>query len=207
MFTNFFKLPTFEREKIIFKKVYSTIQTAINSDLNIKIITYDNTTLFLKPHSILTNSEGIHNYVIGKTKINDTDQFYIFPQRINLISNVIINRKTKYQFTEADYDIIKKMIRNGVQFFYQSKEENITIEFTKKGFDLYKRTFLQKPEPISPIKIENNKYILEFDCSLFHMQIYIYKFGEDAKIIKPKILAETLKDFYFKAYSKYDDTE
>ena len=102
--------------------------------------------------------------------------------------------------------LIDKMKRNGIQFNYKS-EENIIVEFTEKGFDLYNKTFLQKPNPIRPVEIINEKYILEFDCSYFQSQNFLCKFGKEAKVIKSKKLARKIQEFHYQTYSIYDKEE
>ena len=207
MLSSFFKLPTFEREIIIFKNEYDTIKNAIKDNINLIIITKEKSTIRLKPICIDTTNEEIHNYIIGKEAANKSDHFIIAPRKLRSIKNIYPDRKTKIDLTEQDLVLINKMKRNGIQFNYKSDEENIIVEFTKKGFDLYNKTFLQKPNPIHPMEIINEKYILEFDCSYFQLQNFLYKFGKEAKVIKPKKLAKKIQEFHYQAYSIYNKEE
>ena len=96
------------------------------------------------------------------------------------------------------------MIKNGVQFKYGDNEEHIIIQFNQKAYDLFKIRYLNKPMPIKTTQLENNHYLLEFDCSYFQAETFFYIFAKDIKIISPKVLATEFKNSYLNAANQYN---
>lgn len=204
MLNDFFTLRANEREIILFKAEYNALKSAIINNHCVKITTNDNIKLLIKPYDILTNNESIYNYLIGKHYNEKTNTFCITTQRLTRIKKVIIDFHSTITFSNNDNLIIQKMIKNGVQFKYDEHEKNIVAKFSETGYEVYKRTFLQKPLPINEEYNENEKtYALTFDCSYFQAKLFFSRFGKDAQITEPKELVEYFQNFYNNAYIKH----
>lgn len=203
---SFFQLPIYKREIYLFKENYSKIQNAIDKQKSISFKTNDNSIFEMKPYLIMEHKEKIYNYVIGKVKNNQNDCYEIATRKLMNITEVSVhfNSESDITFSDTDFKAFHKMIKNGVQFKYGDNEEPIIILFNQKAYDLFKIRYLNKPMPVKTTQLENNQYLLEFDCSYFQAKTFFYIFAEDIKIISPKVLATEFKNSYLNAASQYN---
>lgn len=204
---SFFQLPIYKREIYLFKENYSKIQHAIDQQKSISFKTNDNLIFEMKPYLIMEHKEKIYNYMIGKVRDNQSGCYEIATRKLMNIAEVSVhfNSESETVFSDADIKAFNKMIKNGVQFKYGDNEEHIIIRFNQKAYDLFKIRYLNKPMPIKTTQLENNQYLLEFDCSYFQAKTFFYIFAEDIKIISPKVLATEFKNSYLNAANQYND--
>lgn len=62
----------------------------------------------------------------------------------------------------------------------ESTKNYSIVRLTNKGIKLFNEIYLNRPHPI---KIEKNEYF--FDCSYTQLEVYFFKFGYEALIVKP----------------------
>lgn len=204
---SFFQLPIYKREIYLFKENYSKIQNAINKQKSISFKTNVNIIFEMKPYLIMEHKEKIYNYVIGKAKNNQSGNYEIATRKLMNITEVSVhhNSESETVFSDTDINTFNKMIKNGVQFKYRDNEEHIIIQINQKAYNLFKIRYLNKPMPIKTTQLENNEYLLEFDCSYFQSKAFFYIFAEDIKIISPKVLATEFKNSYLNAANQYNN--
>lgn len=203
---SFFQLPIYKREIYLFKENYSKIQNAIDQQKSLSFKTNDNMIFEMKSYLIMEHKEKIYNYVIGKVKNNQSGCYEIATRKLMNIAEVSVhyNCGSDTTFSDTDIHTFHKMIKNGVQFKYGNSEEPIIIQFNQKAYDLFKIRYLNIPVPIKTTQLENNEYLLEFDCSYFQAKTFFYIFAEDIKIISPKSLATEFKSSYLNAANQYN---
>ena len=201
---SFFQLPIYKREIYLFKENYSKIQHAIDQQKSISFKTNDNLIFEMKPYLIMEHK--IYNYVIGKVRDNQSGCYEIATRKLMNITEVSVhfNSESETVFSDAGIKTFNKMIKNGVQFKYGDNEEHIIIRFNQKAYDLFQIRYLNKPMPIKTTQLENNQYLLEFDCSYFQAKTFFYIFAEGIKIISPKSLATEFKSSYLNAANQYN---
>ena len=75
----------------------------------------------------------------------------------------------------------------------------VEVAFTNKGLELFERQIYLRPKTYS--QINSNTY--SFDCTELQAIHYFFKFGRDARIIKPQYLQDKFKSYYQEALDAY----
>ena len=99
-------------------------------------------------------------------------------------------------------EIEEKIARDHVQFLVGEREECV-VHLTEKGRRMYNQ--IQYMKPLVSFVDEDGNY--HFECSAFQCYNYFYRFGENARIIAPSSLRESLLNEYKNAYEAYLEAE
>lgn len=196
MLTSYSTLPQDQREKIIFKTQYETLQKAIKNNKKVFFTTKmgRGSNHESSPFSITTSKEELHCYLL--TKYNDSCRTY----RLNRIEEVTIINEDR-DFNELDLEKFNKIITHGPQFVYEDDEENtIIVKLSEKGKQLYKSIYIHRPI----VDFIDGDYYY-FSCSYSHIKNYFRRFGSDAYLVSPSSLQKDFIKFYRKAYESYID--
>lgn len=192
MFASYAALPQDKREEIIFKPQFDAVMRAIREKKRI-FVTMNNDVrerFELSPYTIARSKEELHLYVVGAAKSCTT-------VRLSRISSVR-QLTAEASFTPAQLATIGKMLKYGPQFIYRANEGEAMVELTARGIKKFQKMYVHRPVPT---RINNNCFY--FDCS--HMQLvqYFVRFGEDAKIVYPKHVADEVYGFHRRALERY----
>ena len=147
------------------------------------------------PASIFTiaaNKDEFYNYILLEANNNT------YTIRLSNINEVIL-LNDKAEFNKDSLTIFNKQIKYGLQYPVSKKEDNpVVVKLTKKGIKLFNDLYLYRP---IPDKIEEDIYT--FNAPYAQILQYFKRFGDDALIISPACLTNTMANFYYFANKTY----
>lgn len=193
MFVDYTSLPQDMREKIIFQEQYALLSEAINKKQKVFITTKGATSkMEISPYAFSHSKEEMHIYLIFKQG-NSCRSI-----KLSKIESVTI-LKSNSTFIDADISIFQKMLKYGVQFFYNASEEEVIVKLTPRGQKLFHKIYLHRP---IPSKVENDTFY--FNCSHTQIVQYFIRFGSDVEIISPEKIRNDIFNFHYSFIKKYE---
>lgn len=185
-----------QREKIIFKSTYETLDIALKEKKRIILSTLNGESYYFEPYDITSTKEELYNYLLGVTITKNNKRFIATRKLYKVVGIEILDESVS--FTKEELYLLDKTIQKGAQFPIRFEEITI-VELTKKGQEYFNDMYLNRPEVV---KIEDNQYY--FDCARKQIEFYFFKFGEEARIIYPTSLARKFRDRYINAAKNYE---
>ncbi|MBQ9840556.1 MAG: WYL domain-containing protein [Erysipelotrichaceae bacterium] len=191
MFTSYSLLPQDKREQIIFKEVYEQLKEAIALKRKIYFTTTNNATKhIISPYALSNSKEELFNYLLAEYD----DKAYSF--RISRITKVVIlNEESK--ISNDVKRVLDKMMQYGPQFAI-TQEQEICVELTERGMQMFKRVYLHRPKPV---RIEGNRYY--FECSTNQIFQYFFRYGKHAYVVSPRGMQDEMERNYHMALRMY----
>jgi hypothetical protein len=198
-----------DRERIYLKDTFTLITEAIERHRQLKVRVSSGRAFYVYPYKITSGQGASHHYLIGRTlpvkgetvEQNTTNSSL----RISNLYDIKIlesksGRLTNGQKEELDSEIITK----GPQFM-ANETSDIHVYLSPVGKQKYKNQLHLRPQHFNII--DDSIYV--FQCTELQIEYYFFKFGKDAKVLKPQHLAERLSKQYKEAYNFYasGDTE
>ena len=179
-----------DRELLIFKDLYLTLNKAIKNHNIIKIKINNNYKIF-KPYQVVNTKEKLYNFLIGlETTSNNKNR--CLSLHLYKINQVLVTNDT-FIFSNSEINALDKIILKGPQFSSSGFCE-CKVGLTEKGLKKWKTIFMHRP---IPTKIENNFIYFYSSCDqLFN---YFSRFGKDVKIIYPDFLKKKIYLFHKEA--------
>lgn len=192
MFVDYTSLPQDMRAKIIFKEQYNILSEAINKKQKVFITTKNtNNIMEISPYLFSHSKEEMHIYLMYKQKESCRSI------KLSKITSVTILNQSS-TFNEDDIRLFQKMLKYGVQFFYDNNEEEIVVKLSPRGQKLFHKIYVHRP---IPTKIEND--IFYFNCSYTQILQYFSRFGGDVEIISPESIRKNIFDFHNSYVKKF----
>lgn len=193
MFSSYAALPQDEREKVIFRPQYEALERAIAHKKRAYITTRRGRDkgCEIAPYRIAASKEELHCYLLaaqGSTCI---------PLRLSRIVTVT-ELGGDAEFSEEQLTIFSRMLAYGPQFHYARQEEEVLVQFTAYGMELFQKLYVHRPVPV---RIENNNYY--FACSHQQLLQYLVRFGKDAYVVYPSSLRDRIQTFFRLAQNRY----
>lgn len=190
------KLPYYQREGIYFNRIISIIEDAVKLNYTLNIFTND-MEFEVIPYKIESDSFQNYHYLVGMASqiISSHRNFQPASFRISRITNIKTNRTYKELTVSQEKELNMAIKKRGAQFILNDTSL-VRVKFTKEGIKKYNSQLYLRPDFTNII----DKYIYEFDITLFQAEAYFFKFGKDAEILYP----ETLRSVFYK---KYKDAE
>ena len=196
MFVDYTSLPQDMREKIIFQEQYQILSEAINQKQKVFITTKGSQSIMeISPYAFSHSKEEMHIYLMFK-QVNSCRSI-----KLSKIKSVTI-LKSNSAFNEIDIQIFQKMLKYGVQFFYNTNEEEVIIKLSPRGQKLFHKIYIHRP---IPSKIENDTFY--FNCSHTQIMQYFSRFGGDVEIISPKSIRDDIFNFHYSFIKKYNEKD
>ena len=221
--------PAYEREQILFYKELEEIKKIFNQHKNKEMPFYNVNLLsgndrIIKPYALVQGKDGIHNYLIGISPKNDSDEFQTISIRLdsfNPLYNEVFSKNYNYEeleFSKEETHILDLMIENHPAFAYDSlKEENFIIRLNEAAALKYRKNYLHRPRYIKKIDNKDGTYDYVFNCPSNQMKKYIIRlmtsFNEDKvsegriEIIEPIDFKNSFKDYYYNFYKCIKDDD
>lgn len=198
-------LPFVERERVYFQELIQTVQSAVFAERQLKLETHQPTdsernTIRIKPLCIQYDTARQYNYLAGMVSFDNGCSWT--PGSLRLTSIKRFRQLSEHSFiSQADREAIENGIQNrGIQFLSsQTGIETIVVRLTEQGRQLYKRILNQRPA----LAKKQNDDLYEFQCTVFQAEHYFFRFGQEAVIIQPESLKETLRKRYEAALQVY----
>ena len=184
-----------EREKIIHKIVYETLENALKKGVQVCLTLQSGEVVNnLSIHSLASSKDELFNYVLaydGKKNIT-----------LRLAGIACVSPLPQTAFIPAKKAaLFDKQVACAAQYpIYETDDEPIKVLLTEKGKQLFEKIYLYRPTPIAK---EGDVYV--FDCSATQLLYYFERFGDHALILSPKRLGIFMRNYYFFAYKKYRD--
>ena len=202
------ELPYVERERIYCREIIRTegVVRANGGTLKLRLHQPDARTgrprlVYLKPFGILQDSENMYNYLVGEGSSSLEGDGSIQSIRLTSVESADELSRRGFLSAKQKSEIEKLIRRRGVQYLYGLENEvPVRVRLTENGEDMYRRIRSQRPE--KKRTVGDHEY--EFDCTLFHAQVYFFRFGPDAKILAPAELAERLRELHRAAAAQYE---
>lgn len=185
--------PSFARERILYSRLYNTIQKAIKTHKKIRYDINLSTNDISTPYSINFGSDRVKNYVVQyNTSVNSGALFNpISVNTLYKIRNLSIVDEAAETPSEEEKKKIETLIANGVEFYPQKGELPIKVEMSEEAIEVFNRKNPLRPRAVS---IEGNVY--SFDCTYRQFMVYFANFLEPFKVLEPESLKDKLRAFY-----------
>lgn len=194
LFISYSHKPVNERELIIFKENYQTLNNAIKNKLKVCIF-LKNESIFkdISIYAVASSRDELYNYVLG-TDINEK----LYTIRLAKITNITLTTK-KSEIPNNIKAIFDRQIKYVVQYPINKEDsKQIIVTLTPTGKKIFKKTYLYRP---IPTKIEDDDYY--FECSYQQVLHYFKRFGKHAIIKSPSALSIEMRNYYFAACNAY----
>ncbi|MCR5449810.1 MAG: WYL domain-containing protein [Solobacterium sp.] len=190
MLESYFEMPQYKRERIYYKDLCSTIETAIRKQRALRIRT-QRSSIMVYPRYLVSSQEELFNYLLAE---DPEGKCYTF--RISrIISAAVVNREVcAYRPENDEYfrQALKSPQYSGVY------DDHICVELTEQGKNMFRVIYFDRPVPV---RTEGNLYW--FSGSVMQIRNYFSRFGKDAVIIEPVYLRKQLCSYYEEALNAY----
>lgn len=192
-----------ERELILNKEWVDIIEDAISKQrkLSITISSGNNDLRFdVKPVSIVTNKFSSYSYLVGISRLGDTE-YKTASFRLSRIKT-IKKRKEKSFISHAELKkVMSELTDKGVSYLI-GETESIKVALTEEGKRLYDTLLAERPSYTSCTK-KGNIYVMDFECTEKQAHDYFWKLGKNAKVVAPERLKQKLAEEFNLAAKLY----
>ena len=196
MFSSYAALPQDEREKIVFRPQYEALEEAVRQKRMVFLTTHASERgVEVSPFRITTSREELHCYLLAG------QGGACIPLRLSRILSVTMLAQ-EAAFSQDQLDTFARMLAYGPQFQYAKREEEVLVQFTARGMDMFSKMYVHRPVPV---RVENNSYF--FACSHQQLFQYLVRFGKDAYVVRPASLRERIRTFHRQAEERYRSAE
>ena len=189
------RLSFLKRENIICKYNYDIINSALQTNKQIKISVRSGKEFEILPCKILTDKLGIFNYLVGI----DAESRQPVSYRVSKAKMKLLSKSGKIT-PELKSLISEKLSISDVSFLTKDVTR-IVIELDEYGIQKYNNQLHMRPNYIEVI--DSNKYV--FSCPIDQIKFYFLKFGSSAKVLEPVSLAKSFYKFYDYALRRYQE--
>ena len=204
MFKSYLSRPMNEREEIIFKDSYNTLDNIckLNNHKNkpktsVEIRLHNHKDYFhVIPYKLVEGKEGMLNYLLCQEYSEDHKRYETRSYKLNRIAFIGSPKKEETKdFDSIVADHFKRMEKYGPQYAINT-DEKIIVRFSKKGLRNYHRIYFGRPTYIEE-KANGEFTELTFDCSEDQAFHYFRRFDPHrAKIIAPQSLLDRIINFH-----------
>ena len=203
MFMSYCEKPFSEREQIIFREKYVSLQEACEHKRPISFSTIWNQKLVhtVIPYCIAIGKEEMFNYLLCAETNIKTGKQEARTYRLNRISKINYSRIPN-QIEDVVVGYLERMLRYGPQYMINDDEESC-VRLTDSGQRNYSRIYYGRPQLDRIEELEDGCYYY-FKGSKDQVFFYFRRFGfDDAEIISPEDLRKKMADFHLHAYENY----
>lgn len=206
LFESYTKLPSSEREKILFAERYQMIEQVIKSkSKGLKTVINENTWLHVKPYKILYDVNTGYNYMVGYSSLDqEKDSFKIATFRINRLRNLQEDNSVN-PINYKEKSMIEERLEQVSPAYISANAKEIKVKLNQNG--QYKINIIVRNRPkIMQIKeLENGQAEYTVYCTEFQAKNYFFQFGADAVVVKPESLNAELKSEFQDAANIYNE--
>ena len=182
MFLSYLSMPSYKRERIIYRKTIMQIEEIIRKKEKLSYYKKDTgKTHILNPYTVESSTNELYNYLIGQY---DNDDKHKTSVRIARIKDIFPIHKTA-EFSDNFEECYKSAKKNGIQFMMDDVETH-SVVLTGKQYDTYNRRYLERPKIIDE-KIDGDSHICFFDCSRFQLESFFTPFKDKETHKEPAI--------------------
>lgn len=192
LFHEYLSLSSSKREAMLYKNIYEFIYLQINNKRIITITLLYGNKIKLKPISIMTDSEEMHNYLVGINLSSSTSQLFA----VKLCKIVNVARHDEYfKISNEEFIRYKELLSEGPDFIANEKQHAI-IKFDKTGMKMYEYCYKDRPSIYAYDEVTG---IYKFKTDINKLYLYLLQFGKHVKVIEPISLKEKLNNFHREA--------
>lgn len=194
-----------ERERIYFSKTYDEIIDSISHSNIVKIQLQNNESFFVKGITLETDSQCLYHYLAGyatyEKNRDDNDSYRPISFRLSNIKKAKrLNSRSAFLKKELHAKLRQDIKRYGIQFL-SADLVDATIRLTDEGINKYNHILHLRPH--ADFIDEADPHIYHFHAAENQLEFYFFKFGKDARIIKPKRLANKFERMYSEGAKVY----
>ena len=192
-FSSYLSISRKEREKIIFRDKFETLNAAISKN---SVITFSSTSapelLFtIQPYLIATSKEEQCNYLLCADNAHKIPRTF----RISRIQALYITSDKFVPDENIKFELQEAAIRSPQS---ASKGVDAEVLFTDRGLQKFHVITKNRPDVLR--KDGNTLY---FNWPKKQLEEYFKRFGKDAVIITPEDCRKSVRQFYEKALNAY----
>ncbi|HCT91220.1 MAG TPA: hypothetical protein DF613_07560 [Lachnospiraceae bacterium] len=197
-------LPYMEREKIFFKESYDKVKSAIRSHAVLKICMADGRRFYIYPYKLIEDMLSTRCYLVGYSKeaASAAKEKKMVSLRVPRLKSIqLLERRCR--LTEREILDLEKTIAVRTVQFLVGEEEEIRVYLTDEGIRQYERQMYLRPIKDLDASTEH-EYV--FHCTPVQAEYYFFKFGAEARILKPENLKKRFARKYEAAVIAYRET-
>ena len=206
--------PFHERERIMLRGSLSRIQSHIDSETKLSLIT-NGKKYSVRPYKIMLDEQHRYYYLVGFSSVYETEREkkekrergeplekeHVVSFRIARINEkdikTVKDHSGHIKYHEREF-IKAKLSESGVMFLV-GEAETIHLKLTDSGYNKYKTRIYQRPI----LKPLDEPGLYETVCTPRQIHNYFFDFGEDLEIISPIELREAFLKRYINAAENY----
>ncbi len=195
LFASYLSISRNNREMIIFRDAFETINSAIS---NRNVITFESASapgyvFTVRPYMIAASKEEQCNYLLC------TDKKDGFPRtfRISRLRAIFATSVTFKIHEEAKSRLAEIAARSPES---ASRRAQAKVVLTDRGLEKFRLIVKNRPDVL---KRDGNTYY--FDWPKRALEDYFSRFGKDAIIVSPASSHNAMREFYKKAYESYSE--
>lgn len=203
MLMSYCEKPFSERERIIFRNNYETLQRACEEarPLTFSTIWNPKTMHTVVPYRLATGHEEMFNYLLCAETNPVTEKQEAKVYRVNRITRINYSRVSN-RIEEEVQNYLKRMLQYGPQYIINDNDESC-VRLTESGRKNFSRIYYGRPL-VDRIEEKEDGYYYYFKGSKDQVFFYFRRFGfDDIEIISPEVLRQKMSDFHRKAYENY----
>lgn len=191
-FSSYLSIARNDREMIIFRDNFDTLNNAIRGN---RIITFSTTSakdqvFTVRPYLIAASKEEQCNYLL----CTDVDRSFPHTYRVSRLTALFIS--DSFIPDEEDYQKLLDIARKNPQS--TSKNIDAVVKLTDRGVHKFRMIVKNRPDVL---RKEGNTYY--FNWPKRALEDYFGRFGYDAIIISPEECRESMKYFYERSLEAY----
>lgn len=202
LLSSYRSLPSYERERVVFRDTYYMLRTACETSECVTFTTTQKPSNIHRvvPFKICEGRDGQLNYLLCYEEDNPERKVLSF--RLNRIANP---RRTgnKGSIPRDAMKRLSMMEHCGPQFSI-NEETNACVRLTKEGARKYQRVYINRPE-CKDIQSVGDGYLYFFNCSQNQLFQYLRRFGAEAEVLDPIELRDKIIKFHMDALKMYGD--
>ena len=207
MLMSYCSKPIFERERIVFKDNYETLQAACIDKQSVvfSVIWDEGKQHEVIPYTLVSGKEGMFNYLLCDEINPITGLSEAKSYRLNRITRIGHGHRT-----EPISEVVKQRCDKAIAFAPQyaiNSDDDICVRLTDVGEKLYNRIYYGRPKYFKIEDLVDGHYYY-FNSSPMQIFHYFRRFDNNTAIIlAPVSLKEKMIDFHRKSLMAYEATE
>lgn len=194
------ELPYSEREKIYFRESYDLVESAIRTQSLLKVTTENGLKFHVHPYKMIEDPLATRWYLAGySSPISGEKKLQTCSFRVPRLKNIQILKQSGH-LTRQEISVLEHAIEKRTVQFLLSEEEEIRIYLTDEGIKEYNKRIYLRPVKDDEASTEH-EYV--FHCTTRQAEYFFFRFGANAKVLKPESLRQHFAEMYAVAHESY----
>ncbi len=201
--------PYVVRERYYFRDNWNETVRAIRGQnvLRLKLRSRErqgrNNVTYMKPLCLEQDFEHMYHYLAGMVGPTQGGPWEPGAIRLTSVLRADCQEKAGILTNQEKKQLRAGIASRGLQFLStKAGTQRVVVAFTETGEKMYRRILHLRPQYVA-----KNGLTYEFDCTKNQAEMYFFKFGHNARIVKPQCLADLFLRKYQSAARCYQKEE